>query len=181
MQWTCAKCEGWEGSCWEVIFKVGLQNTTGSSGGCGVYLKSSTKEIIPAPYSLRLSLRIQNSLQLFITIKKRNYETLVALFLLLCPTLSSSPSFCAAGHVSRKLLGFQRITGLSCGETFHEDLSNCLYVGTHTKNSFTNRKYHQCSSEFFSICKSVSEFKLMFVRRIFVLCTLENSNLREYS
>lgn len=71
MHWTCAKCEGWEGSCWEVIFKVGLQNTTGSSSGCGVYLKSSTKEIIPTPYSLRLSLRIQNSLQLFITIKKK--------------------------------------------------------------------------------------------------------------
>lgn len=41
--------------------KGGLQNTTGSSGGYGVFLKSSTKEIISAPYCLRVSLRSQNS------------------------------------------------------------------------------------------------------------------------
>lgn len=46
--------------------KTGLQNTAGSSGECAALLESSTKEIISVPYCIRLSLRTQNSLQLFI-------------------------------------------------------------------------------------------------------------------
>lgn len=129
---------------WGLGGKAGPQNTTGSSGGFGVSLKSSTKEIISAPYCFKT---VPKNSEFFTTLyyNKNKLENTVTLFLLLCSILFSPPSFCAAGHVSRKLLGFQRITGVSCGEAFHEDLSNCLYIGTYTKNSFTNRKYYQCS------------------------------------
>jgi len=74
-----------------------------------------------------------------------------------------SPFLLSSRTVSRKLLGFQRITGVSRSSTFKEDLSDCLYVGTHPKSTFSNRRDLQCSEELCSICKSVCELQRIFV------------------
>lgn len=115
------------------------------------------KRLYSATYYPRLSLKIQNLLQPFIT-KKINKQTNGCgwVCIKLCPILFSPPSSSLARHISRKLLGFQRVTGIPCSQTVNEDLSNCLYSGTHTKITFTIRKYLQRSQELLSICKSAA-------------------------
>lgn len=136
--------------------KVGLQSTAGSSGGYAVLMKSSGKGII---FCHLLSNTLPKDSEIIKTLcyKKLNKQNGCGwVCIKLCPILFSPPSSCLAGHVSRKLLGFQRVTGVPRSQTVHEDLSNCLYSGTHTKITFTIRKYLQRSQELLSIRKSAA-------------------------